>query len=327
MSPVNRTDRDFVFDPKEQVARTSSYPPGPPAPVPSPVPAPPGPPLELGPLAALAGEWSGSGLNCIWRPHFPKEEHDRFLELNLTSETLSFSPIGGEIPNRGLLQADLVMFGLTYLQQISEAGNPAEGLHIEPGVWAVVPQTTDPAEPPSVVRMGSIPHGTTILLQGTAQVAPGAPEIPETNLIPFGLSSAPPPNSEFAKAEAEFGELDLGTETAFRRRAEGVTQAMVEDPNSVLRSATPPGITNTVKLSVSSTAEPIPGGGTANTAFLEGGNADASQVVATFWIETVGEGGSAELWLQYSQTVLLDFNGLHWPHVTVGTLKRKPAQA
>jgi hypothetical protein len=26
--------------------------------------------------------------------------------------------------------------------------------------------------------------------------------------------------------------------------------------------------------------------------------------------------------LQYTQTVLLNFNGLSWPHITVGTLKR-----
>ncbi len=62
------------------------------------------------------------------------------------------------------------MFGLTYLQQISDA-NLKAGLHIEPGIWAVVPTTTNPAEGPTVVRMASIPHGTTILAQGTATTA------------------------------------------------------------------------------------------------------------------------------------------------------------
>jgi hypothetical protein len=73
------------------------------------------------------------------------------------------------------------------------------------------------------------------------------------------------------------------------------------------------------------------GGGTANTAFLaastnpSGGNARAATVDATFWIETIaGTGGHPDtLQLQYTQLVMLDFNGIHWPHVTVGTLVKQ----
>ncbi len=69
----------------------------------------------------------------------------------------------------------------------------------------------------------------------------------------------------------------------------------------------------------------IPGGGTANTAFLHGGaegpNANAASVSFTLWLETV-QGQPAESQLQYTQTVLLNFNGLSWPHVTVGTLRK-----
>jgi hypothetical protein len=66
----------------------------------------------LGPLAGLAGKWSGRGFNVIWRPnHTPGQ--DRFLELDVTSEQLEFDPINGPIPNRGLLQADINMFGVT----------------------------------------------------------------------------------------------------------------------------------------------------------------------------------------------------------------------
>jgi hypothetical protein len=70
---------------------------------------------------------------------------------------------------------------------------------------------------------------------------------------------------------------------------------------------------------------PVLSGGTANTAFLKGGaqgpNAVAASVAATFWLETI-EDESAPSQLQYSQTVLLNFNGLSWPHVTVGTLHK-----
>ena len=149
---------DFVFRPLPPLKETIHFP----FPIPNP----------LGPLAALGGEWGGTGFNVIWRPnHTPGQ--DRFLELNLTEDSINFTAISGAIPNRGLLQPDINMFGLTYMQQISDA-NLNAGLHIEPGIWAVVPKTTDPAEGATVVRMASIPHGTTILGQGTATTKAGA---------------------------------------------------------------------------------------------------------------------------------------------------------
>jgi len=56
-----------------------------------------------------------------------------------------------------------------------------------------------------------------------------------------------------------------------------------------------------------------------------GGNARATHVEATFWIETIaGTGGHPDKHqLQYTQLVMLDFNGIHWPHVTVGTLVKQ----
>src|SRR5579871_4511886 len=69
---------------------------------------PPVPPL--GPLAAFTGNWSGTGLNTIFRPDStntptglptPVTGSDNVLELNLTSESLSFSPSLGSVPNRG----------------------------------------------------------------------------------------------------------------------------------------------------------------------------------------------------------------------------------
>lgn len=92
----------------------------------------PAKPNPLGLLAGLAGKWTGKDFNTIGRPdHVSGQDH--FLELSVTSETLEFSAIPGAIPNRGLLQGDINMFGLTYLQQISDA-NPKAGLHIEPGL-------------------------------------------------------------------------------------------------------------------------------------------------------------------------------------------------
>jgi len=294
------------------------------------------PTSPLGALAALAGTWKGEGFNSIWRPHHPASQ-DRFLELNETKETLVITPINGAIPNRGLAMPDINMHGLTYLQQISEASTGA-GLHIEPGIWATVPHTTDPNEPASVVRMASIPHGTVILAQGVAQVIQGGPQnIPDNNMLPFFFGSPAPANNDFNAVAQTFNELDLSQPTQFRFKAPGVTQAIVKNPNSVLQTALQASLHNThmksrTFLHVATNHSVIKaGGGTANTAFLAssgnppGGNAKATQVEAKFWIETIaGTGGGPDKHqLQYSQTVMLDFNGIHWPHVTVGTLVKQ----
>ncbi|HEY0341313.1 MAG TPA: heme-binding protein, partial [Steroidobacteraceae bacterium] len=160
----------------------------------------------LGPLAALGGNWGGKGFNMIWRPNHTAGQ-DRFLELNLTLDSIDFEAISGAIPNRGLLQPDINMFGLTYLQQISDA-NVNAGLHIEPGIWAVAPATSDPKEGPTVIRMASIPHGTTILAQGTATTAAGPPAIPNVNILPFFIGS---PAATF-----NFPEQNLSNPTNFR---------------------------------------------------------------------------------------------------------------
>jgi hypothetical protein len=307
-----QTDPDFVFKAVEKPAAE--------------------PVLGLGPLARLVGPdgkgtWEGDGFNTIWRPHRLAEGHHRFLELNLTSEKLEFATIPGEIPNRGLLMPDIDMFGITYMQQIKGV-DPVEGLHIEPGIWAHVPPTTDPKVAATVVRMASIPHGTTILAQGEFLTVEGGPRIVENNIIPFAPGKAAP---SFAEAEATFTELNLGAKSDFRQASAGVTEEMVENPNSMLvKQIQGQNIKSTTVLIVSTKHEPVPGGGTANTAFLEaasnppGGNARAVEVDAIFWIETVADpyGGADILQLQYTQTVQLVFNELSWPHVTVATLKK-----
>jgi hypothetical protein len=284
----------------------------------------------LGPLAQLAGTWKGHGFNTIWRPHHGGGQ-DRFLELNLTTETLVFTKINGPIPNRGLLMPDINMHGLTYMQQIAETSTGA-GLHIEPGIWVHVPQTSNPDEPSTVARLASIPHGTVILAQGTGKTLDGAPTIPDNNIVPFGIGSPPPHDSDFHSGEQTFTELNLAIHTQFRSASPGVTQEMVKNPNVVLQKALHG---HTVKhrtfLHVTTTHHPVKGGGAANTAFLAdatnppGGNAKASVVDAKFWIETIaGQSGNPDtLQLQYSQLVQLDFNGLRWPHVTVGTLHKQ----
>jgi len=276
----------------------------------------------LGQLANLSGSWSGSGFNVIWRPHHPGQDH--FLELNVTTEELTFSAIPGAIPNRGLLQNDITMHGLSYLQQIQDTniivnGAPA-GLHFEPGLWLNIPVTTAPKEVATIARLASIPHGTTILAQGTAKTTSGAPSIPKVSITPFSIGS---PNQTIP-----FDESNLSKPSQFRTQPPGlknVTQAMVNNPNSVLTAHAKPNIASTTTLHVFTKNADIVGGGTANTAFLKGkanANADAARMHATFWLQTP-QGSNTPNFLQYSQVVLLNFAGLSWPHVTGGTLTRQ----
>jgi hypothetical protein len=327
MTVTAQTDPEFAFAGLDTPQR----------PAPKAVAAAAGAPDPLGALAALAGTWKGHGFNAIWRPHHPASAQDRFLELNLTTETLAVTKINGAIPNRGLAMGDIDMFGLTYMQQISETSTGA-GLHIEPGIWATVPHTSDPNVPASVVRMGSIPHGTVILAQGQATVHQGGPQdIPDTNILPFFFGESRPKASDFNNRAQTFPELDLSQKTKFRFVAPGVTQAIVKNPNRVIQKALADSLQGTsmkhrTSLHISTQHSIIKaGGGTANTAFLAasghppGGNAKATRVDATFWIETIaGTGGKPDKHqLQYTQLVMLDFNGIHWPHITVGTLVKQ----
>ena len=135
---------------------------------------------NLGLLAELAGNWHGTGFNLVARPDF-QDRTNVFLELNLTNETTKFDPISSSIPNRGFAQPDIELFGLTYLQKISDA-TTGGALHIEPGIWITQPATSaPPLAPPAggqlVSRMANIPHGNSLLAQGIAQTFDGPPTL------------------------------------------------------------------------------------------------------------------------------------------------------
>jgi len=294
----------------------------------------------LGPLYQLPGTWKGSGFNMIWRPFFQEGgTQDHFLELNLTDEIIQFAPIGGTIPNRGLLQGDIEMVGLTYLQQVNDhnLSTPSVpvGLHAEPGVWLTVPATSDPAEPQSVVRMGTIPHGTAIVAQGIATPTTSAPDIGPVNSngypAPLDGNGNPVPQPE----------SNLTFATPYRsagQQVDGITQRMIDHPETVLtdllgQQKVLENMTLAVFTNNASADSPTPltaGGGTANTAFLigdsHGPNANATEVQSTFWIELIeGQDGAPNfLQLQYRQLVYLEFAGMRWPHVSVATLVKQP---
>lgn len=349
----------------------------------------------LGVLSNFQGTFAGKGFNLIFRPQnaatptpLPNPASgpsDNILELNITTENLAFSASLGSIPNRGLGQGDIFLNGIPYVQTVNDVTNGAPvAIHFEPGIWLAVPATTNPAEASTFARLASIPHGTTINLQGSASaIVAGPPTIPPLDPTPF---------IDATRAPIRFPSQTVTDKNTFRipqdltsHIADGsITQAILDDPNTILRNAiVGQTIVSTVTLEVASAAEtpagpltiPASGGGNANIAFLTTNanvpnqqpgpaNKGFAGAKATFWIETVEheilvpifETGQLPLTItskphptlgapgpsfvihppfpiphpipikvhstqiQYAQVVLLNFNGLTWPHVSVATL-------
>ncbi|HEV3333894.1 MAG TPA: heme-binding protein [Bryobacteraceae bacterium] len=353
--------------------------------IPPHVPTPP-----LGPLSAFVGDWVGNGFNTIFRPDNtvtptplpnPVPTGDNILELNLTSESLSFSPSLGSVPNRGTTpQGDIFLNGVPYLQTINDVTIHGEttGIHAEPGIWMHVPATTvPPIKQETIVRMASIPHGTTIEAQGIFASIAGPPTINPVDITPFQTGN-PANKIKFPSQTATNPNTPRIPQDLSSFIAAGtITQAMLDDPNTLLRNhISKQKIIKTIAIVINTGPFPPPppppalfGGGTDNIAFLLGQpaatapNAQALQMTAVFWVETVEEvivvppfnvGGPpfaikakpsvpgqrvptfsvtppfdldapreitvTFTQIQYTQTVLLNFNNLTWPHVSVNTL-------
>ena len=340
---------------------------------------------DLGGIAGFVGTFRGNGLNTIFRPQdfavtptpLPNPANgpnDNILEINLTEETLAFSKALGSIPNRGMVQGDAFLNGIPYVQKINDVSVPASpiGIHFEPGIWLSVPPTTVPEEGATIARMASIPHGTTIEAQGTSFTVAGGPHIDPVNITPFPIGNPGHPIKFPSQTATDAGTFRLPQDLTDFIAAGTITQPILDNPNLILQNrAAAQTITSTTVIQISTNpADPLFGGGTDNIAFLlgdknaTGPNADAIQMSATFWIETVTEKITVPAYtahrpvivhgatsagkpvvsfavtsnkpaaedrtidvsytqVQYTQTVLLNFNHLTWPHVSVATLVPK----
>ena len=284
------------------------------------------PSVPLGVLRNFTGHFAGTGFNLIFRPNSgqttftnavvpppPTPPSENVLELNLTTETLTFSKALGSVPNRGLeAQTDIFLNGVPYVQVINDVTNLAtgkadakpSGIHFEPGLWMHVPATTtDPVLGESLVRMASIPHGTTINAECPALpiTIAGPPDFLHhpVNITPF------PINTDQAKNGIRFHSQDalnvntprLPQDLTKFIAAGTINQAILDNPNVVLHNANKgKTITKTEVFTVTTIPKsPELGSGTTNIAFLLGAsagpqvgpNAQAAQMTATFWIETV----------------------------------------
>jgi len=379
------------------------------------------PPLLDFPLTHFSGAYSGNGFSLIWAPRKflgsgPSQTadgiDDNTLILQLTTEQWTFGPTLGHIPNRGFDKQEILQLGgLAYMQTVQNVTNPdsgkgdkpkttaGSGIHFEPGMFLYVPKA-DFQDTDTIVRMGSIPHGTTINAQGPVPVknpanslggVTGAPTIDVVDATPFPIGRFGPENKLVAafatpmNAGRENPTLRVPTKLDLFITQQTITSEIIKDPNTILRDALK-GMT--VKEHVAfevSTGHPtakVNSGGVANIAFLSGKqdpvtdavkpagvvrpNAHAESVTNKWWVEKieyevnvppVPGGASIDLrpemppsphqaptprfritappggvppggkkikvtgiQLQYSQTILLNFGGLSWPHVTCATL-------
>ncbi|KAI9694905.1 MAG: hypothetical protein M1822_000521 [Bathelium mastoideum] len=377
----------------------------------------------LFPLEQFKGAYAGNGFNLIFRPRANGPDSkcldglpiqpgdnsgpdDNILVLNLTTEQVSFGGTLGDIPNRGLRkEPDIRLSGLPYLQTVQDHTFPATGrcdhpkkidIHFEPGVWLNVPPASFHNGKASVVRMASIPHGTTINAQGFAPKrdpktvtggVTGGPDIGVIDTTPFDIGK---PEDPKARKNGIFISMNETTQESFRIPQDletfgsygsgTITTEIIKNPNLVLLNAiTDLDITETITFEVS-TGHPestLNGGGTTNISFLQGvqnpitstvmnsPTAHAASMTAKYWIErvmykvvvpeklppntqlllrptmpadstaptpvfsiTTGPGGNPTrkeitvpgIQIQTSQTVLLNFMTLSWPHVSVSTL-------
>lgn len=294
--------------------------------------------VDLGVLSTLAGTWVGEGFNLIEVPNMNQAKPgpppaDKFrVILNSTQETLTFSHIGGEIINRGNAQQDIAYMGLHYLQQVNDVNLPegANGIHLETGLFLNLPDGTDPAVQPSIARLGSIPHGDSLLAQGSFLTVDGPPQFEVADPTPFFIVNGERQNDTSATY------LSLLTNAT---PPKGVSKDVIMNPNIMLENAIKgQKIIKTVVIFLD--ANPIKGVANSNAVAPVGGitnipfinvNANATSLSAIFWIETVqNDDGSTFLQLQYTQTVILDFPvfdpsgnpvSIMWPHISVATLQ------
>lgn len=258
----------------------------------------------------------GHGFNLIWRPHHGAPD-DHFLQLNLTGEHTGFHAIGAPVPNRGLVQADISLSGVRYLQQIHDDSGfpPPEGggaLHLEPGVLAEGAADGNRRSGQTITRLSSIPHGNAVLAQGPARTSPGAPRIPKSSTTPFGIGD--PTNLVPLHDLRPVGHQPVAHQAApcgHHPAAGGRPQL------AAVRCPGPPEAAE--HNDADGEHSHVPGRAQQHRvpqAQRRGRRPDRDVLDP----DGPGADGRSFRQLQYSQRLLLNFNGLSWPHVSVASL-------
>lgn len=300
---------------------------------------------DLGPLKLLPGTWKntgdfvGRGWNMIALPFM--QEGNRFdyrLLVNQYNEELKFSLVDKAVPNRGIdrpagTNTDQFVVTLDFEQMVTQisaedqpdsglAGTPNTAIHHEPGLW--LHMTNEQTEGLDIARLSTVPHGDSLLALGKSRVIDGPPTIPPINGLPIGVSMNVDANPYLAPYKHYNDAPFKGSVLA-----PGFPGFNPVSPHELLTLGTPPNVTRTTVLEVSTTVE---SGGIRNIPFVVK-QADAAEMVSTFWIMELDEtdaDGNQKMALSYSQVVMLDFfprrDGcpglIRWPHVSINTMEK-----
>jgi hypothetical protein len=300
---------------------------------------------DLGVLQLLPGTWSnapdmiGCGWNAIALPFASDMSGiDYRLLVNQYNEVLKFTLVDKGVKNRGIrrgnpsLNTDQVVVALDYEQRIEQIavddfpasvlrGEPGTTIHHEPGLWLFM---TNQAEPHcDISRLGTIPHGDSLLALGLGSMSVEPPKIPVINGLPIGVNQDP--TNPYLAPYAHFNT------NPFKGVLAGTPFPGFDPtkPHELLVGAIPGTVKRTTKLEVSTRVET---GGIVNIPFIVR-QANAAEMISTFWIcelEETDAYGNPRLIMQYLQIVLLDFfarqDGLpgpiRWPHVSINTMEK-----
>ncbi|WP_095589191.1 heme-binding protein [Actibacterium ureilyticum] len=306
---------------------------------------------DLGPLKLLPGTWKntgafdGRGWNMIALPFATGDAPFNYrLLVNRYNEELKFSLVDKGVPNRGIarqpggdtVNTDQLVVTLDYEQMIKQtaaedrvatpvpagqplpesglAGDAGLAIHHEPGLFLNMSEPlTDGID---IARLGTIPHGDSVLALGRSDISDGAPTIPPVNGLPIGVSMDVDNNPYLAPYKHYRDNPFLGL---FDPVA----------PQALLSAGMPGNIVRTTKLEMDTTLDHA---GIVNIPFIVR-QANAATMKSTFWIcelDEVDASGDPKLVLMYLQVIMLDFfprfDGaaglIRWPHVSINAMEK-----
>lgn len=306
---------------------------------------------DLGPLKLLPGVWKngdstkGRGWNMIALP-FATEPDSRLnyrLLVNQYEETLQFTTVDKAVPNRGISRpnpatgnptenTDQLVVTLDYQQSIAQlaaedrpdsgkAGPADLAIHHEPGLFLHMTNFT--TSDLDVARLGTVPHGDSLLGLGQAEVINGPPTIPDVDGLPEGATKDL--NSGYLSPYKHYHDNPFkGVITA-----PGFPGFDPVHPQLLLQGGIPGNVNRTTVLPFNTTLEDA---GIVNIPFIVK-QANAAVMDSIFWImelDEPGVGSEPKLIMMYLQNVGLDFfprfDGLpgliRWPHVSINVMEK-----
>lgn len=173
-------------------------------------------------------------------------------------------PNNFDTPKEGLPRKDIFLRGIPYTQIVREVTDTSidkgtrvpvdrlgksndkekqkliSDIHFEPGLLVYVEGSTPVSEDATICRMASIPHGTTINAQGAKEVVtngPLKPKIPKAFPKPFPDSNGSVLNfPQFDVTKSNTTRLPQDLDPFIGKNSiESITDAMVQDPNELIR--------------------------------------------------------------------------------------------